>query len=130
VSERSEISKRIADQQVRSGHAQPPDELAFVGAATLASRIRRREISPIEVVDYFISRIEALNPKINALVVLEFDEARDRARVAEQKVMSGATLGPLHGVPLAMKDCFDFKPGWRNTFGGVRALRDYVAKSW
>jgi hypothetical protein len=40
--------------------------------------------------------------------------------------MSGALLGPLHGVPTAMKDLFDFKPGWPTTFGGVRALKDFV----
>ena len=106
------------------------DELAFVGVAELADRIRRREVSPVEVVDHFASRIEAVNPAINALVVLELDEARDQAKLAERQVMSGADLGPLHGVPFALKDCFDFKPGWRNTFGGVRALKDYVAKSW
>lgn len=110
--------------------AAPPDELAFASAATLADRIRKRELSPVEVLDHFIARIETLNPKLNALVVLEFEEARTRARAAERQVMSGEALGKLHGVPLAMKDCFDFKPGWRNTFGGVRALKNYVAKSW
>ena len=108
----------------------PPDELAYVGAAELARRISKRELSPVEVLDHFIARIEALNPILNAVVVVGFDEARERAKVAENVLMSGAPLGPLHGVPLAMKDCFDFKPGWRNTFGGVRALKDYVAKSW
>ena len=116
--------------RVRRNGAPPPEELAYTTAATLARRIRRRELSPVEVLDHFIARIEALNPALNALVVFEFDEARERAKAAERKVMSGAELGPLHGVPLAMKDCFDFKPGWRNTFGGVRALKDYVAKSW
>jgi amidase/aspartyl-tRNA(Asn)/glutamyl-tRNA(Gln) amidotransferase subunit A len=101
-----------------------------VGVAELAGRIRRREISPIEVIDHYAARIEALNPAVNALVILELDEARDRAKLAERKLMSGGALGPLHGVPFALKDCFDFKPGWRNTFGGVRALKDYVAKSW
>jgi amidase len=108
----------------------PRDELAYVGVAELADRIARRVLSPVEVLDSLIARIEALNPKLNALVIFEFDEARDRAKLAERKAMSGAPLGPLHGVPLAMKDCFDFKPGWRNTFGGVRALKNYVARSW
>lgn len=106
------------------------DELAYVSAADLAARIRDREISPVELTEYFIDRINRLNPELNALVILGFEEARQRARDAERAVMSGGNLGPLHGVPLAIKDCFDFKPGWRNTFGGVPALRDYVATSW
>ena len=130
VSEQAAASDRRPAARVRRDGAPPPEELAYTTAATLARRIRRRELSPVEVSDHFIARIEALNPALNALVVFEFDEARERAKAAERKVMSGAALGPLHGVPLAMKDCFDFKPGWRNTFGGVRALKDYVAKSW
>jgi amidase len=130
VSEQAAAPGLATGGRVRRNGAQPPEELAYTTAATLARRIRRRELSPVEVLDHFIARIEALNPALNALVVFEFDEARERAKAAERKVMSGAELGPLHGVPLAMKDCFDFKPGWRNTFGGVRALKDYVAKSW
>ena len=106
------------------------DELAYESAAGLAARIARRELSPVEVVDDFIDRIERRNSALNALVVFGFEEARARARDAETALMSGAALGPLHGVPLAIKDCFDFKPGWRNTFGGVRALKDYVATTW
>ena len=113
-----------------SGRARPPDELAYAGVAELANRIRRRDLSPVEVLDHFIARIEALNPALNALVIFEFDEARDRARRAEGALTSGEKIGPLHGVPTAMKDCFDFKPGWRNTFGGVRALKNYVASGW
>ncbi len=107
-----------------------PDELAYASAADLAARIRRRDLSPVEVVDHFIGRIEAINADLNALVILGFEEARDRAKAAERAVMSGEDIGPLHGVPLAMKDCFDFKPGWRNTFGGVRAMKDFVATTW
>jgi amidase len=106
------------------------DELAYETVSGLAARIKRREISPVEVVDYFISRIEKRNPALNALVVFGFEEARIRAREAERALFSGAALGALHGLPLAIKDCFDFKPGWRNTFGGVPALKEYVADSW
>jgi amidase len=102
------------------------DELAFMSATELALRIRRRDLSPVEVVDAFIARIEARNPSLNALVYFGFDDARERARAAEQALMSGAALGPLHGVPSAIKDLFDFKPGWKSTFGGVRALKDFV----
>ena len=94
-------------------------------AASLAARIRSKEISPVEVVDQAIARIERHNPKINALVIFGYEDARKEAKKAEAAVMRGDTLGPLHGVPVAMKDCFDFKPGWVTSFGGVRALKDY-----
>jgi amidase len=104
----------------------PHDELSRVTAAELAGRIRRRELSPVEVMDAAIARIEAGNARLNAFVHLDLDQARERARQAEHAVASGAELGPLHGIPTAMKDLFDFKPGWPTTFGGVRALRDFV----
>lgn len=102
------------------------DELAYIPAADLAARIRRRELSPVEVVDAFIRRIERRNPSLNAFVYVAFDEARERAQEAEHTVMSGAELGPLHGVPTAIKDLFDYHPGWKSTFGGIRALKDFV----
>ena len=102
------------------------DELAYMSAAELALRIRRRQLSPVEVVDAFLARIEARNPSINAFVYFGFEDARQRAKEAEQALMSGAALGPLHGVPAAIKDLFDFKPGWVSTFGGVRALKNNV----
>ncbi|WP_028059594.1 amidase [Candidatus Solirubrobacter pratensis] len=92
----------------------------------LAHRIRTRDVSPVEVMDATIAAIEADNERLNAFVHLAFEEARERAQAAEREVSSGAKLGPLHGVPTAMKDLFDFKPGWPSTFGGVRALKDYV----
>jgi amidase/aspartyl-tRNA(Asn)/glutamyl-tRNA(Gln) amidotransferase subunit A len=95
-------------------------------AATLAARIRRKEISPVEVVDSAIERIEAHNAKINALIIFGFDDARNAAKAAEAALMRGEKVGALHGVPIAMKDCFDFKAGWVTTFGGIRALKDYV----
>ena len=104
----------------------PHDELSQVTAAELAGRIRRRELSPVEVMDTAIARIEAGNERLNAFVHLDLDQARERARQAEHAVVSGGELGPLHGIPTAMKDLFDFKPGWPTTFGGVRALRDFV----
>ena len=103
------------------------DELAYMTASELVARIRRRDLSPVEVTDATIARIEARNPSLNAFVIDGYDDARARAKEAEQAVMSGAPLGPLHGMPSAIKDLFGFKPGWRNTFGGIRALKDYVA---
>ena len=102
------------------------DQLAFKSAAEIALRIRNRELSPVEVTDAFIARIEARNPSITALVFYGFEDARARAKRAEKALMSGEPLGPLHGVPSAIKDLFDFKPGWISTFGGIRALKDNV----
>lgn len=100
------------------------EELAYVGVAELAGRIRRRDLSPVEVVDAFIERIEERNPTVNAFIFKGFDDARAAAREAEQAVTSGKPLGALHGVPTAIKDLFDFKPGWPATYGGIRAFKD------
>ena len=107
-----------------------PDELAYLSAQELAARIRRRELSPVEVVDAFIDRINVRNPSLNALVYLGFDDARREAQKAEDAVMSGAKLGPLHGVPSAIKDLFDFKPGWPASLGGIRALKDNIVNGY
>jgi amidase len=106
------------------------EETAWVSATNLAQRIRSRELSPVELMVSTIARIERRNPSLNAFVYLDFDQAMDRARAAEAAVTSGGTLGPLHGVPAAMKDLFDFKPGWPSTFGGIRALSHQVIDAY
>ena len=95
-------------------------------AAQTATLIRTKAVSPVEIMAAAIARIEAANPALNAFVYTAFDEARAQARRAEQAVMRRDTLGPLHGVPVAIKDLFDFKPGWPATFGGIRALKDFT----
>ncbi len=102
-------------------------ELAYMSAVELAGRIRRRDLSPVEVVDYFLARIEERNPAVNAYVDVLGDEARERASVAEKAVTSGDELGPLHGVPLALKDLSTLKPGVRSTSGSV-PFKDYVTQ--
>ncbi len=104
------------------------DELAYMSAAAIADCVRRRTLSPVEIVESCIERVERRNPSLNAFVFKGFDDARAAARAAEAAVMAGAELGPLHGVPSAIKDLFDFKPGWPFTFGGVRAMKDCVAQ--
>src|SRR6266566_5851258 len=103
---------------------------AWASAADLAQRIRRRELSPVELMKSTIERIERRNPSLNAFIYLDFDQAMERARAAEAAITSGAAIGLLHGVPAAMKDLFDFKPGWPATFGGVRALRNQVIDAY
>lgn len=107
------------------------DDLAKTDtAAAIAAKIRRKEISPVEALDAAIARIEEHNPTINALIIFEYEDARKAAQAAEAAIMRGDPVSPLHGVPMAMKDCFDFKPGWVTTFGGVRALKDYVTDQY
>ncbi len=103
------------------------EELSYTTATELATRIRRRDLSPVEVVEAHIQRIQDRNSGLNAFVYSGFDDARQRAREAERALTNGEEVGPLHGVPTAMKDLFDFKPGWVTTFGGVRAFEDFVA---
>jgi amidase/aspartyl-tRNA(Asn)/glutamyl-tRNA(Gln) amidotransferase subunit A len=74
-----------------------------MSAAEMAMRIRRRDFSPVEVVDALIARIESRNPSLNAFVFKGFDDARSAAKEAEKALAGGAALGPLHGVPTAIK---------------------------
>ena len=99
-------------------------EIAFMNATELGSRIRRRDLSPVEVVNFFLDRINERNPEINAFVTMVSDEAIQRAKSAESALMSGQALGPLHGIPVAIKDLFTFKPGVRATSGSA-PLKDY-----
>jgi amidase len=92
----------------------------------LANAIRHRQVSPVEVLEEFIKQIEERNPKLNAFVYMDFEQAHHEAKAAEFKVMNGDELGPLHGIPTAIKDLFDSKPGWPTTFGGIRALKNNI----
>ena len=106
------------------------EETAWASAAELARRIRSKTLSPVELMTSTLERIERRNPSLNAFVYVDSEQAMERARAAEAAITSGDSLAPLHGVPAAMKDLFDFKPGWPSTFGGVRALRDQVIDAY
>jgi aspartyl-tRNA(Asn)/glutamyl-tRNA(Gln) amidotransferase subunit A len=75
--------------------------------ADLGARLRRKEISPVEVTRLCLDRIEQLNPTLNAFITVMADSALAEARVAEDEIMRGAWRGPLHGVPVALKDLID-----------------------
>jgi fatty acid amide hydrolase 2 len=103
------------------------DPLLTASASDLAARIRRREVTSVEVVEAHIRRIEAVNPKLNAVVCSRFDEARDEARAADRALASGDATGPLHGVPCSIKECFALT-GMPNT-AGLMARRGQLATS-
>ena len=81
-------------------------EIFYADATKLAELIRTREVSPVEVMQVHLDRIEAVNPKINAIVSLA-ENALETAKAAEAAVLAGETLGPLHGVPFTAKDSID-----------------------
>jgi aspartyl-tRNA(Asn)/glutamyl-tRNA(Gln) amidotransferase subunit A len=95
----------------------PHAELCYLDATELARRIRARDVSPVEVTRAHLERIAAVNPAINAIVTPN-DRALDEARDAEAALMRGELRGPLHGVPVTIKDCFD-TAGMRTTRGSV-----------
>ena len=103
------------------------DGLAFQPAHRLTELIRRKEVSPVELTELALSRIERLNPKLNAFITVTPDLAMDAAREAEEAVMRGDALGPLHGIPTSIKDLEGVK-GVRLTNGSL-LHRDDVAES-
>lgn len=81
-----------------------PDELCYTPATVLRGLIQRKELSPVELTAAVLERIERINPALNAYCTVTADDARAAARDAEAAVMRGDTLGPLHGLPLSVKD--------------------------
>ena len=93
------------------------NDLCWLSCTELAALIRRKKVSPVEVVDAILTRIEKINPKINAYVTLDAEAARRDAKAAERALgRKGARLGPLHGVSFSVKDLVITK-GVRTTFG-------------
>jgi aspartyl-tRNA(Asn)/glutamyl-tRNA(Gln) amidotransferase subunit A len=82
------------------------NELIYSDATRLAELIRTREVSPVEVMKAHLDRIDAVNPRVNAIVTIA-DDALQSASKAEAAVQRGDKLGPLHGVPFTVKDSID-----------------------
>ncbi len=100
------------------------DTLLYASAAAIAQAIRDQKVSVKDVVEAHLERIEAVNPSLNAVVMLAAERARDEARVAGQAVLQGGVLGPLHGVPMTIKDSLD-TAGVIST-GGTKGRDAYV----
>jgi amidase len=91
-------------------------ELAYSSAVAIADRIRQREISSREAVDYFLARVETLDEPINSVVTIDAERARTEADAADAALARGEVRGPLHGVPMTVKDSFQ-TAGMRTTSG-------------
>jgi aspartyl-tRNA(Asn)/glutamyl-tRNA(Gln) amidotransferase subunit A len=100
------------------------EELAFLDAVELARLIRTRQVSPVELVRLYLERIDRLDGRLRAYITVCREEALQAAQRAEAAVAAGPTLGPLHGVPFAVKDQID-AAGLRTTMGS-RVLPDMV----
>jgi amidase len=88
------------------------EKIHRLSGSELARKIRNKEISSLDAVEHFIARIESFDPDLNAVVVRDFDRARDAAKnadkaIAENALPDGKPLGPLHGVPMTIKDAFE-----------------------
>ncbi|MDD5312900.1 MAG: amidase family protein [Dehalococcoidia bacterium] len=100
------------------------NEICRMTVMEMAQAIRDRTLSPVEVMDAVLRRIEKLNPTVNAFCTLVTERARKEAKEAENKVKSGDKLGLLHGVPVSIKDLL-FTEGIRTT-GGSKIFEHYV----
>ncbi len=92
------------------------EELCFLPALKLRDLIRRKAVSPVEVIKTFLNRIEKINPIINAYCTVVRELAMEAAKKAERGIMKEGKLGPLHGVPVSIKDV-TLTAGIRTTFG-------------
>jgi fatty acid amide hydrolase len=84
-----------------------PNQITSLTASEIAQRIKERELSAQQVVEAHIQRIEAVDKKLNAVIITRFDEARAEAKEADEAIREGKPLGPLHGVPITIKEQFD-----------------------
>lgn len=100
-------------------------ELAFEGGLAIAARIRSRELSCVEALEYFLERAHRFQPALNAIVEFDEERARTRAREADAALVRGEIWGPLHGVPMTVKESYDIE-GLRTTRGNP-VWGDYVA---
>ncbi len=107
------------------------DSLAFLGAAALARRLRSGRLGSLELLEHQLARIARHNPTLNAVIQLDAAGARRKARAADARLRRGEAVGPLHGVPMTVKESFDVR-GLPTTWGlpahaRRRATRDAVA---
>ncbi len=106
--------------------AETPTDLFRASAHQLADLIRRKKASSLEVVNACLTRIAQVNPKLNAVVALVAEDARVHAKAADQKLARGEAVGPLHGVPMTIKDSLD--TAGVVTAAGTRGRKNFIPK--
>lgn len=99
----------------------PAGSIIGLSASALAEGIRTGKFSATEVTDAHIERIEAVNPRLNAVVIPMFDEARAQASAADEALRQGTEVGPLHGVPVTIKEQYRVA-GTQTTLGATKQI--------
>lgn len=99
-------------------------ELPFLTASQLSNLIETKEVSPVEATEAYLDRIEEIDPKLNSYITITGEQAVESARQAEQEIAAGKHRGPLHGVPMAVKD--QFNTAGVLTTGGSSILKDNI----
>ncbi len=102
--------------------------IAFRSAKELAAMIRRKKIGCLELLDLYLERVERYNPRINAVVFMDAEGARKRAKAADRALARGEIWGPLHGVPMTIKESFDVA-GMPTTWGVPQFKENYPRKN-
>lgn len=102
-------------------------ELAFLSIDEAASLLRRKELSPVDLVNASLARIEQWNPELHAFLTILAEPARRRAKFAEKEILGGSDRGPLHGIPISLKDNY-YTRGIRTT-AGSKILSDFVPET-
>ena len=111
-----------AEQESKKGIAS--HDLVFLLASELAQKIRSRQVTSLEVVDAYLAQIAKHNSKLNAIVTLDKEGARQRAKEADRALAQGVIWGPLHGVPITIKD--NIAVAGMKTTSSLPALANYV----
>src|SRR5260221_10049814 len=103
-------------------------EPTFASARELTARIARRELSSRELLEHYVARVARLNAPLNAVVTLDLERARARADAADAARARGESWGPLHGLPVTIKDTFE-TAGVRTTAGAPQYAAHVPATS-
>ena len=101
-----------------------PSDLLQLSISEISPRIKNREISPVELTEAALSAAGKLQPQLNSFITILDQQAMAQARIAESKIMNGEYLGPLHGIPIGIKDNIETQ-GIRTTVGS-KVLGDHI----
>src|SRR6202051_4328649 len=118
------LSGKTVHSTRTDGEARMIGDPHFLTIAEASKLIERRALSPVELTRTFLDRIAAIDPRLNAYLLVTADQAMDQARAAEAEIMRGNWRGPMHGIPYALKDIYCTK-GIRTT-SHSRTRADYV----